>query len=163
MTGRELAREMIARGLSDPIVAQATGYSPRAVKAYRYGEREVPDTVAAFVLRGEVLPRVAPAPPAPYPRVKYADERKRFRDSIARMCKACEPDEGACRDASCPLRPVSPLAMSGKPFGEPLPGGDDTARPAGEWPPYSDATGRAFGSLVPLTAEAQGAYGGGLS
>lgn len=39
-----------------------------------------------------------------------------YRDAVAAMCQGCEP-EGLCRDASCALRPVSPLPLAKAPRG----------------------------------------------
>lgn len=42
-----------------------------------------------------------------------AGELSRHIDAVAAMCAACEP-AGRCRDADCPLRPVSPLRLAGE-------------------------------------------------
>ena len=41
---------------------------------------------------------------------RLADQVAGYRFVIDEMCHSCEP-EGVCRTASCPLRPVSPLAL----------------------------------------------------
>jgi len=51
--------------------------------------------------------------------VHHADERTaRLVAAVAAMCAACEP-EGLCRDAVCPLRPVSPLPLRAEAVGTP--------------------------------------------
>lgn len=39
-----------------------------------------------------------------------------YHVAITNMCRSCEP-EGTCHDQRCPLRPVSPLPLAGKPVG----------------------------------------------
>lgn len=52
-----------------------------------------------------------------------------FQAAIEAMCRACEP-EGFCRDAACPLRPVSPLLIRDKLLGVEL-----AKTPEGRWGP----------------------------
>lgn len=41
------------------------------------------------------------------------EDLRRHEFAVAAFCRDCEFDSGACKDASCPLRPVSPLPLVG--------------------------------------------------
>jgi hypothetical protein len=42
----------------------------------------------------------------------WARRARKLAKAVGAMCRGCEP-EGACRQADCPLRPVSPLPLVG--------------------------------------------------
>lgn len=84
------------------------GVNPRTALSWYYGERPIPDYIERAmrpVRHGSVQLNAAVS--------LIAAELDRLALHVAaveRMCVACEPD-GICHDASCPLRPVSPLRL----------------------------------------------------
>lgn len=149
----EFRSAVMASGRDFAAIAAATGLSVRAMKAYWHGERPVPGDVAEYLATG-VHPGRSDRPPVGSESPNYAEVRRLRREvqmsrtelsnvlnAVDAMCRACEPELKACRDAECPLRPVSPFGLHSRPFGKPAVGAVPTGETGAVWPPTAAGYG----------------------
>ncbi len=80
-------------------------FSTSWVKDRYYGRTKVLlsdcDRLRVLITSSTILPRMV-------------SELSKHREAVARMCAECAGSGGLCWDAGCPLRPVSPLKVSGR-------------------------------------------------
>ena len=95
-------------------VAETFGWTWKRVHSYYYGERKVPDHIAAVVKPEVKTARAAEVLQSNATLLMVRaelDRLERYAAAVEKMCGECEPS-GECRTPTCPLRAVTrtPLA-----------------------------------------------------
>ncbi len=128
MTAIEFRETCRALGLTVSSLAALTHRRPRSVRAYLYGERAIPPDVVAAVQGVKQMVESGTRLTAPtmqeFESAKAEWDRTfwqaagrvssivhRYESAVLAMCRECEPDSETCRQADCPLRPVSPFIL----------------------------------------------------
>lgn len=95
-------------------VADTFGWGFRRVHAYYYGERRVPDHIAAVIKPSLGTRRAATTLQTNATLLMVQAELNRvetYVNAVEKMCRECEPS-GECKTVSCPLRDVSPMPLA---------------------------------------------------
>lgn len=120
MTGAQF-RAFVERYSSEPTalgrirdVADAFGWTWKRVHSYYYGERNVPEHIAAVVQPAQKSYKSATERQANAALFLIEAEFSRLEtyvSAVEKMCRECEPS-GECRVTKCPLRGVSPMPLA---------------------------------------------------
>ncbi len=97
-------------------VASSFGWGYRRVRSWYYGERAVPDHIAAIIRPIRLTQKASTAYQKNAALLIVGAELDRLSDHVSaveRMCRDCEP-AGECKTPDCPLRSVSPMPLARK-------------------------------------------------